>query len=341
MIVDEWIARKIGLPPGDNLSRKQLEMWQLKKLRETIDRAITNSSFYKEKYKYIRTSTIDSLENITKLTFTTAEELAEYGPGMVCVPASAISRIVTLQTSGTTGAPKRIWFTADDQELMIDYVHHGLTVMTRPGEVFLILMPCEKPGSIGDLVAIGVERIGCRAIRLGPIPKDGSQDEETLEIMRREGVATGLATASTAARLALKSCGDTSIQGKMRTILLSAQYISKTDKDIIEESWKCKVYEHYGMTEMGLGGAMDCGEGFGYHPREADLLFEIIDPITGKTLPEGKRGEIVFTTLTRRAMPLIRYRTGDFSRWVPDACDCGSILKRLERVDDRNEYKRY
>jgi phenylacetate-coenzyme A ligase PaaK-like adenylate-forming protein len=101
------------------------------------------------------------------------------------------------------------------------------------------------------------------------------------------------------------------------------------------------VYEHYGMTEMGLGGAMACEKRDGYHPREADLLFEIIDPCTGEVLPEGEYGEIVFTTLTRQAMPFIRYRTGDFSRWLPGLCGCGSILKRLDKVGDREERKAY
>jgi phenylacetate-coenzyme A ligase PaaK-like adenylate-forming protein len=190
-------------------------------------------------------------------------------------------------------------------------------------------------------VAIGVERIGSRAVRFGPIPPDGNRDEEVLSVMRREGVTTGLATAPTAARLAAKSAADPIVVKNMRTILLSAQFISDTDKRIIENSWDCTVYEHYGMTEMGLGGAMQCEERVGYHPREADLLFEIIDPDTGDVLPDGAYGEIVFTTLTRQAMPLIRYRTGDFSRWLPEPCACGSVLKRLYKVGDRAERKNY
>lgn len=360
MIVDDWIAEKIGLGPGEALTRDALESWQLKKLRETLGHAVSNSPFYREKYAthgdvpFVSGDTkgtspcvacavsINSLDSITRLPFMTPEELSENDSRMVCVPASEVSRIVTLQeTSGTTGAPKRVWFTEDDQELMIDYIHHGLPVMTGKDDVFLVLMPCERPGSVGDLVAKGVERIGSRAIRVGTIPKDGSRDDEVFDIIRKEGVNSGLATAPTAARLAAKSASDPVIRNNMRTILLSAQYISEEDKNIIEGSWVCKVYEHYGMTEMGLGGAMACDERTGYHPREADLLFEIIDPCTGEVLPEGEYGEIVFTTLTRKAMPFIRYRTGDFSRWLPGPCGCGSILKRLDKVGDRNERKAY
>ena len=342
MIVDDWIAGKIGLPEGRSLTRAALEAWQLRKLRETVAFVSAKSPFYRERLPaFVENEGLSSLNCLERLPFTTSGDLTSAGALMVCVSAPEVGRIVTLPTTGTTGAPKRVWFTDADQELMTDYIRHGLQVMTGPGDVFLVLMPCERPGSVGDLVAIGVERIGSHALRVGVIPPDGSRDDEVLDLMRREGVTTGLATAHTAARLAKKSEGDAIIQKNMRTILLSAQYISDGEKTAVERVWRCKVYEHYGMTEMGLGGAMACEARTGYHPREADLLFEIIDPATGKVLPEGEYGEIVFTTLTRRAMPLIRYRTGDFSRWLPGRCVCGSVLKRLDKVGDRAERKAY
>jgi phenylacetate-coenzyme A ligase PaaK-like adenylate-forming protein len=381
LYVDDWIAEKIGLPPSVVLDRASLEAWQLARLRETVARVLSNSSFYRERFASIwgiersaewanpifaGVSDVDrvidavsvylaSLADLSKLPFTTPDDLAAHGSRMVCVPARDVNRIVTLQplaTTGTTGDPKRVWFTEADQELMIDYIHRGLPVMTGPGDVFLVLMPCERPGSVGDLVALGVERIGSRAVRIGAIPADGSRDDEVIEIMQTEGVTTGLMTAATAARLARKSAGrmvdsgcgtdaDRCLKSKLRTVLLSAQYVSDKDLKAIEGFWECKAYEHYGMTEMGLGGAMACEERKGYHPREADLLFEIIDPDTGAILPDGAYGEVVFTTLTRQAMPLIRYRTGDYSRFLPAPCRCGSILKRLDKVGDRPERKPY
>ena len=346
MIVDDWIAGKIGLTEGWALTRTALEAWQLLKLRETLEHVCLKSSFYREQLAVFAengnvSDAIVSLDCIERLPFTTPGDLASAGTAMVCVPASEVGSIVTLSTTGTTGEPKRVWFTDADQELMTDYIHHGLPVMTGRGDVFLVLMPCERPGSVGDLVAVGVERIGSRALRVGAIPPDGSHDDVVIDLMRREGVSTGLATSHTAARLAKKSDGDAVIKKNMRTILLTAQYVSDREKAIVERIWNCRAYEHYGMTEMGLGGAMACETRAGYHPREADLLFEIIDPATGKVLPEGEYGEIVFTTLTRRAMPLIRYRTGDFSRWLPGVCACGSVLKRLDKVGDRAERKTY
>ena len=93
------------------------------------------------------------------------------------------------------------------------------------------------------------------------------------------------------------------------------------------------------MTEMGLGCAVSCGELIGCHIRESDLYLEIIDPKTGQVLPDGEEGEVVFTTLTRKGMPFIRYRTGDWSSFINEPCQCGSILKRISRVGDRQARK--
>ena len=95
------------------------------------------------------------------------------------------------------------------------------------------------------------------------------------------------------------------------------------------------MFEHYGTVEMGLGGGVHCSVHRGYHFRETDLLVEVVDPVSGKPLPDGEPGEVVFTTLTRKAMPLIRYRTGDLARFIPEACPCGSVLKRLGKVRGR------
>jgi phenylacetate-coenzyme A ligase PaaK-like adenylate-forming protein len=116
---------------------------------------------------------------------------------------------------------------------------------------------------------------------------------------------------------------------------LSTDYVPRAVVREVGRLWDCDVFEHYGMTEMGLGGGVDCAVHAGYHMREADLYFEIIDPITGGVLPEGEEGEVVVTTLTREGMPLIRYRTGDISCFIPGPCPCGTVLRRMERVAGR------
>jgi len=121
----------------------------------------------------------------------------------------------------------------------------------------------------------------------------------------------------------------------LKSVLLTMDHVPQAIVRAVEASWGCEVYNHYGMTEMGLGGGVECQARRGYHLREADLYLEIIDPINGSTVPEGEYGEIVFTTLTRRGMPLVRYRTGDISRFIPGDCPCGAGLRTLEKVRGR------
>lgn len=346
-MIDDWIGEKIGLDAGAVLTRDELDAYQVESLRRTIKLAKSKSAWYHTHLSGIDPDRdIRGLADLKKLPFMDAEDLMRDGARMLCAPASSISRIVTLPTSGTTGAPKRVFFTSEDQELMIDYIHHGLRVMVCSGEAFLILMPCERPGSVGDLVRIGLERLGVRAVAFGMPPADGSRDGEVLALIREVGASSLLAGPSTIQRLA--RCGTAGMAGcrahrlapmPLKTMLLSSEYVPPEMRIWIEGLWGLKVFEHYGMTEMGLGGAMACETRKGYHPREADLIFEIVDPKTGVPLPEGAWGEIVFTTLTRKAMPFIRYRTGDISRWIPGDCPCGSILHRLDRVRDRSMRK--
>jgi phenylacetate-coenzyme A ligase PaaK-like adenylate-forming protein len=106
----------------------------------------------------------------------------------------------------------------------------------------------------------------------------------------------------------------------------------------LQSAWNCEVFTHYGLTEMGLGVAVECPSHNGYHFNEIDLLAEVIDPETGEILPDGEEGELVFTTLAREAMPLIRYRTHDISRLSAKPCECGiTALKKLDRITRRLE----
>ena len=126
-------------------------------------------------------------------------------------------------------------------------------------------------------------------------------------------------------------------KGLLHSVLLSTDYISEAVKRRIGYSWGCRVYEHYGMTETGLGGGVFCQAVNGYHMREADLLYEIIDPETTEPVPDGEYGEVVFSTLTRTGMPVLRYRTGDISRFIRSACPCGTVLKTMDKIRYRKE----
>ena len=322
--LDIWTAEKLNT---DNLTREALENYQLEKLKETFDIAVKNSPYYAGRFNGME---VKSLDDFRKLPFTTPEDVCEHGMEMLCVSQREISRIVTMETSGTTGKPKRIYFTEADQELTVDFFHHGMKLIVDEKDTVMILMPCQRPGSIGTLLQESLERSGVRVIPYG-LP-DGADEKQILELMEREQVTSCVALATQLANIAEKSAG---YKIPMRTVLLSAEYVSEESRRIISETWNCKIFEHYGMTEMGLGCAVHCPELDGCHVRELDLYLEIIDPVTGEILPDGQEGEIVFTTLTRKGMPFIRYRTGDWSSFMTDNCRCGSVLKRITRVGDR------
>lgn len=347
--MDDWIKRKINLEDTDPLTREAIEQYQLEKFVETIRNAKESSIFYRALLKEIDPDTITRLKDIERIPFVTPDDLRERGKDMLCVRNAEISRIVTLETSGTTANPKRIYYTEEDQELTIDFFHHGMRNLVDESDVVLIMMPCERPGSVGDLLDMGLRRLGSGTVPYGPLKPDYQDIPDVLRNMEREGVTCIVGSPTQVDELAKTSAALAGqeewkenfahIASQMRSVLLSSEYVPEETCELINKVWGCKVFEHYGMTEMGLGGAVSCWTLEGYHPREADLYFEIIDSNTGEVLPDGEFGEVVFTTLTRNGMPFIRYRTGDTSRWLVEPCKCGSVLKRLDKVGDRVEKK--
>lgn len=333
--LDDWTAGKLG--ENDRITRKSLDEYIERKLAETVKYAVENSSFYREKYK-------DTAERFEDLPFATQEELREREMDMLCVKPGEISRIVTLDTGGSTGKPKRVYFTEEDQQLTIDFFENGMRLMADENDKILILMPAKVPGSIGKLLGTALRNFGAKTVEYGlpearpAATEEGNEEiEGLLKIIEKEEITGVVALPTHMAMIAdanREKC-------TLKWVLLSAEYVDEKICDKIERSFRCKVYEHYGMTEMGLGCAVACGCSEGYHVREADLYIEIIDPDTGNVLPDGEYGEIVFTTLTRNGMPFIRYRTGDYSRWLTDECRCGSILRRLDKVGPRNAVKGY
>jgi phenylacetate-coenzyme A ligase PaaK-like adenylate-forming protein len=125
--------------------------------------------------------------------------------------------------------------------------------------------------------------------------------------------------------------------GQLKSMLLCSDYAPAALRRRIEENCGCETFLHYGATESGLGGAVECGAHDGCHIRESELLIEIIDPKSGKVLPDGECGEVVLTTLGREAMPLIRYRTGDMASLDRSGCSCGGVTARLKNIRGRME----
>ena len=324
--LEGWIARKTGITSRPEPTR--LREYQLGALRETLRYVKDRSRFYRERLADISPNGVLAMEDVSRLPFTTATELAECPEAFLCVSPRDIGRIVTLSTSGTTGPPKRLFFTDEDQELTADFFHHGMTTMASPGDRVMIFMPGAAPGSVGDLLKKGLARFGSEGVVYGPI----RDDRDALDALLRERITVAVGIPSQLLRLARFGGAARPV---LKSVLLSADYVPLSVTRAIESAWGCAVFGHYGMTETGLGGGVECAARQGYHLREADLLFEVVDPQSGRPVPDGEAGEVVFSTLTRRGMPLVRYRTGDIARFITAACPCGTVLRRLDRVSGR------
>ncbi|MBU2699675.1 phenylacetate-coenzyme A ligase PaaK-like adenylate-forming protein [Sporomusaceae bacterium BoRhaA] len=329
--LDNWINHKIGSASAF-LTRQALAEYQLRKLQETIDWAYQHSPFYHAHLPEGVKKKLNCLADLSQLPFTTTSHLEKQGLQMLCVSQGEIQRVVTLVTSGTTGQPKRLYFTREDQELTIDFFCQAMSILTKAGDYVAILLPCERQGSVGDLLASALERLGAQPIKQGII----HDLEETLQklIVTQANVLVGIPIQM----LALAKFYEASHKQAplaLKRILLSTDYVSEAIIQEIGRILNCEVFDHYGMTEMGLGVGIECCAHQGYHMREADLYLEVIDPQTGRNLPLGQVGELVFTTLTRKGMPLIRYRTGDLSRILPGNCPCGTVLQRIDTIRSR------
>jgi phenylacetate-CoA ligase len=329
--LEPWISAKIGLTPDVPLTLTAIRDYQLQQLRTTVEYARSHSPFYRRQLAEIRGQDIRSLDDIARLPFTTPAALREDDLRFLCVSRNKIERVVTLCSSGTTAPAKRLHFTAADLELTVDFFQHGMSTLVQPGQRVLILMPGELPGSVGDLLFRGLERIGVQGIIHGIVQDRAAAIAEiiTQEINCIVGIPVQvLALARHAAAAAIPT-------GRIKSVLLSADYVPLAIVREIERRWGCPVFSHYGMTEMGLGGAVDCLARSGCHIREADLYLEIVDPVSGQPVPAGEQGEVVFTTLNRSGMPLVRYRTGDLACFIPGTCPCGTVLPRLGRITGR------
>lgn len=324
--IEPWTANKIGRT-GQAITRADIEAYQLEKLRATLGLVSVKSRFYRRQLAGVALD-LAGLADVARLPLTTADDIREDPLQFLCVSQDDILRVVTLDTSGTSGKPKRIYFTRADQERIIEFFRVGMSTFTEHGDRVLILLPGETPGSIGDLLALALDRLDAVGIQHGPV----RDPAETLDVMRREriDVIVGLPTHVLSL---VRQPGQPEF--RLKSALLVSDYVPDAIKRAVEDAWSCAVFNHYGMTEMGLAGGVECEAHRGYHFREVDLYVEIVDPVTGLPLPDGEYGEVVFTTLTREGMPLIRYRTGDVSRFIPEQCPCGTHLKTLERLTHR------
>ncbi len=330
--LDSWIHRFLkGSCASGRLVRSDLESWQFARIRQTLGHAMKNSMFYRVRLAGWKENAIRRPRDMADLPFTTEADLKNGPLHFLCVSHTEIDRCVTLQTSGTSGPPKRVFFTGEDLERTMDFFHHGMSTCCGPGDRVMILFPGDRPNTAGDLLSRTLPRLKASAILIPPFTDPMS----ALDIIRKEKITCLVGLPVPVLALTRFGGKKNNLRGQIHSVLLTADHIAEALARAVEKGLGCQVFGHYGMTEMGWGGGVECTARNGYHMREADLYIEIVDPDTGMILPDGETGEIVVTTLTRTGMPLIRYRTGDISRFHRSPCPCGTVLKRLDQISCR------
>jgi phenylacetate-CoA ligase len=321
----------------ETISRRALEELQLKRLKQTVRRAYKNIPFYKESLSrlHLAPKDITSLKDIQKLPFTTREDLREYYPfGMLAVPKEQVIRLHT--SSGTTGKPKAIFFSKRDVDRAAELIARCL-IMTgiKKGDVLQNMMTYGL--FTGALVMhYGAEKVGVLVIPAGP-----GNTKRQIALMQDFRTTTLHVTPSYALYLAsvIRDEGlDPKRDLSLRRAYLGSEPYSEETRIKIETSLGIDVYNSYGLSEMnGPGVAFECMEKNGMHLWEDNFIMEIIDPETGEKVPEGKKGELVLTTLCREAMPILRYRTRDIVMILPGRCKCGRTHRRISRIIGRSD----
>ena len=329
--LDAWVKAKIGLTDPQQLTLRAVADYQLEKLRGTLEYVKNNSPFYRRHLSACSPDALQSLQDLAQWPLTTSHDLRRDPLAFLCVSQSMVERVVTLPTRSDTEIPKRLFFSAADLELAVDFFHHGFSTGVAPQGRMLVMMPCRKPHSVGDLLSRGLTRLPARAVPYGPM----DSPEAVLETVQRQGIDYLVGAPTEVAALAQYAEAAGIRPGQIKSIWLGTQNTRRSLAGEIERSWGSPVFQHYGAAEMCPGGGVQCAARDGFHLREADLYIEILEPRTARPVADGGFGEVVVTTLTREAMPLIRYRTGHGAAIMTEPCPCGSKLRRMTALRDR------
>lgn len=306
---------------------------QLKQVDRQIRRLVDSGNFYGTKLREAGIQGVQSVEDFLQLPFSHKQDLREAYPlGLMAVPEEEIVRIHS--SSGTTGTPVIIPYTAkdvDDWGEMFKrcYEFAGITAKDR-----IQITPGYGLWTAGIGFQNGAEKLGAMAVPMGP----GNTDKQLQFMVDMK--TTVLAATSSYALLLAEEIEKRGIRDKVclkKGVIGSERWGEKMRKRISTELG-IELYDIYGLTEIyGPGIGINCQYDQGMHIWDDYVYLEIIDPATGKNVPDGEFGEIVLTTLVKEGAPLIRYRTHDISRIIPGECPCGSRFPRIDVIQGRSD----
>jgi phenylacetate-CoA ligase len=321
----------------ETLPREALRALQVKRLQQVLERVYHSVGFYKKSLDAakIKPHEIKSIADMGKLPFITRQDLRNNYPfGLFAVPMSNIVRLHA--SSGTSGRSTVFGYTKRDIETWSELMARSLVAagLTKNDIIHNAFGYGLFTGGLG--LHYGAEKIGASVI-----PMSGGNTKRQIMILQDFGPTAICCMPSYALHLAEegKALGVDMKSLKLRVGIFGAEPWSKTMCAEIEKTFGITALDLFGLSEvMGPGMAMECLEGRnGMHVFEDHFIVETINPKTGEVLPEGEEGELVFTTLTKEAFPLIRYRSGDVSRLITEPCRCGRTHIKMERVLKRSD----
>jgi len=328
------IERPAQLDPIEIASRDEISALQLQRLKWSVAHAYTNSPFYRKRFDAhgVHPDDLKTLGDLSKFPFTTKGDLRETYPfGMFAVPREKLVRIHG--SSGTTGKPTVVGYTKNDIDIWADVVARSIRASGgRPGDVIHVAYGYGLfTGGLG--AHYGAERLGCTVV-----PISGGMTERQVTLINDFRPRVIMVTPSYMLSILdeFRRQGHDPRQSSIEIGIFGAEPWTNAMRQELEEAFGMHAVDIYGLSEvMGPGVANECVETKdGLHVWEDHFYPEIIDPLTGVVLPDGEQGELVFTTLTKEGLPMIRYRTRDLSRLLPGTA---RSMRRMEKIVGRSD----
>ena len=330
------MEKKSNLYAMDFIDGDHLEAMQLERMKKIIRHAFNNVEFYRNRMrKYNLTpDSVKTLEDVEKLPFMVKQDLRDTYPfGLLAVPQSEVVRLHA--SSGTTGKPIVVAYTREDLKVWTEVVHRAMANcgLTNSDIVQISYGYGLFTGGLG--AHYGAEDLGATVV-----PTSGGNTRRQIMLMRDFGVNAICCTPSYFIHL-IDEAAKTGIDLRelpIRAGIFGAEPWTAGMRKYVEENAGIEAFDIYGLSEIiGPGVAIECPCHNGLHIYEDHFYPEIIDPDTGKVLPDGEYGELVLTTLSKYAMPMIRYRTRDLTRIIPGRCACGRTIRRIDRISSRSD----
>lgn len=318
------------------MDREKLEQLQFLRLKQTLERVYQLVPHYHNSFKKagIEPGDIRSLRELSLLPFTVKNDLRDNFPyGLFTTDLGEVVRIHS--SSGTTGIPTLVGYTRPDLEVWSELMARTLTAGggTKDSVVHIAYGYGLFTGGLG--VHYGAEKIGATVV-----PISGGQTKRQVRMMKDLGTTLLACTPSYALFIAetIEEMGIEPSHLKLRSGVFGAEPWSNNMRKVIEDKLQIDAYDIYGLSEIiGPGVGYECCTKAGLHLAEDHFIVEIIDPETGKVLPDGSAGELVITTLTKEALPMVRYRTRDITTLTREICDCGRTHTRMDKISGRTD----